>query len=84
MKEFWQTGRTHQPGENPTYPENVWPDADVRCGTLHGILLVHSASPAGLNHHQERYPRHVRGASDHAVDERLGVLELASIHELGT
>ena len=29
LKEFWQTGRTHQPGENPSYPENAWPDADV-------------------------------------------------------
>ncbi len=29
LKEFWQTGRTHQPGENPSYPANVWPDDDV-------------------------------------------------------
>ena len=25
LKEFWQTGRSHADAENPTYPENVWP-----------------------------------------------------------
>jgi len=26
LKEFWQTGRTHQKGSTPSYPANVWPD----------------------------------------------------------
>ncbi len=26
LKEFWQTGRTHKPNENPSYPANIWPD----------------------------------------------------------
>ena len=29
LKEFWQTGRTHQEGETPSYPANVWPDESV-------------------------------------------------------
>ena len=29
LKEFWQTGRTHKPGESPSYPANVWPDDSV-------------------------------------------------------
>jgi len=29
LKEFWQTGRTHKSGDNPTYPANVWPEDTV-------------------------------------------------------
>jgi len=30
LKEFWQTGRTHQPGDAPpSYPENCWPTHHV-------------------------------------------------------
>ena len=28
-KGIWQTGRTHRPGESPSYPANVWPDDSV-------------------------------------------------------
>ena len=26
LKEFWQTGRTHQKGSTPSYPANIWPN----------------------------------------------------------
>ena len=29
LKEFWQTGRSHEMGHSVTYPENIWPDESV-------------------------------------------------------